>query len=509
MTVRTRTCDMDSSSQAGFPLPLHRGEACLICRRKKMKCDGAKPSCGPCTRAGKGSTCEYEDTRFLVRINELEGQVSTLQQRIRELEGARRRTGQPVAPSLQTAAPFSSFLQKTPAAAAASPELSPMSSNSAGSFNAVTPAPTRVPPALVAQALQASASSTSRPAPASNLPRPVIELHTVLSTQQTVQLATNFLPHAPQFHLPTALITGFLPNLRSEGCPLSESIFALACLLAPPDSVWHSAELARRFFTRAEGASGLVLTPHQRVQAHCLLAGWIENARETWWMVYALDRTWTTVFRLASTAPRDAGISTCFAPQGDDVPGALELLYIAPHYGIIEDGESSDSIRIKALALHAHIYELIASYAPHRHIPQSYWTDFYATTGALNRLANVITESFSASGGPGIASAQIIVYAAIVAQHATVNDREPAVVAIHSIVQVLAVLDAEEYELLEPMVGFCLLNVELYCQKDAVLYPEGDDSLDDCLLVVSLAVQRVSTVFPYLGPGLVPQLHCR
>ncbi|KAH7097987.1 hypothetical protein BKA62DRAFT_814362 [Auriculariales sp. MPI-PUGE-AT-0066] len=67
--------------------PLHRGEACLTCRRRKMKCDAGKPCCGPCSRQGKADECEYEESRFLAQIARLETEVAQLRARIRELEG--------------------------------------------------------------------------------------------------------------------------------------------------------------------------------------------------------------------------------------------------------------------------------------------------------------------------------------------------------------------------------------------------------------------------------------
>ncbi|KAI8063819.1 hypothetical protein BC940DRAFT_218152, partial [Gongronella butleri] len=33
--------------------------ACLLCRKKKVKCDGAQPTCSRCT--AKGHVCEYSE----------------------------------------------------------------------------------------------------------------------------------------------------------------------------------------------------------------------------------------------------------------------------------------------------------------------------------------------------------------------------------------------------------------------------------------------------------------
>lgn len=35
--------------------------ACVLCRKRKLKCDGAKPSCGTCTRLSH--ECSYDEVR--------------------------------------------------------------------------------------------------------------------------------------------------------------------------------------------------------------------------------------------------------------------------------------------------------------------------------------------------------------------------------------------------------------------------------------------------------------
>ncbi|EUC65980.1 GAL4-like zn(II)2Cys6 protein, putative [Rhizoctonia solani AG-3 Rhs1AP] len=56
---------------------LHRGGACLECRRRKLKCDGIRPICGCCQRGKRVSQCNFDPP---------EGRVFALQERIRELE---------------------------------------------------------------------------------------------------------------------------------------------------------------------------------------------------------------------------------------------------------------------------------------------------------------------------------------------------------------------------------------------------------------------------------------
>ncbi|KZV98330.1 hypothetical protein EXIGLDRAFT_746669 [Exidia glandulosa HHB12029] len=77
----------DSPTSSSKIIPLPRGEACLQCRRRKLKCDAAKPACSKCSGAGRGAECEYQDTRFLNTIQSLEEQVTSLQGRIRSHAG--------------------------------------------------------------------------------------------------------------------------------------------------------------------------------------------------------------------------------------------------------------------------------------------------------------------------------------------------------------------------------------------------------------------------------------
>lgn len=42
-------------------IPRPKRIACIICRRRKLKCDGQKPSCGTCARLGH--PCAYDEVR--------------------------------------------------------------------------------------------------------------------------------------------------------------------------------------------------------------------------------------------------------------------------------------------------------------------------------------------------------------------------------------------------------------------------------------------------------------
>lgn len=52
--------------------------ACIICRKRKLKCDGTKPSCSTCTRLGH--TCAYDEVRR--KSGPKRGYVKALEERL-------------------------------------------------------------------------------------------------------------------------------------------------------------------------------------------------------------------------------------------------------------------------------------------------------------------------------------------------------------------------------------------------------------------------------------------
>ncbi|KAJ3845324.1 hypothetical protein F5878DRAFT_268467 [Lentinula raphanica] len=81
-----------SSHRSTGSTSLRKGQACIYCRRRKMKCDGARPICGPCRRGQRPEDCEYTDRHGQSRMEALEESIARLSARIHELEN-------PVAPS--------------------------------------------------------------------------------------------------------------------------------------------------------------------------------------------------------------------------------------------------------------------------------------------------------------------------------------------------------------------------------------------------------------------------
>ncbi|KAF9232523.1 hypothetical protein BU15DRAFT_81150 [Melanogaster broomeanus] len=81
--------------------PLQRGKACLSCRRRKMKCDGARPICTQCFRGDRAVDCEYTDGNRRPRTLVLEEEIARLSARVQELQNP-----QNVAPSVELYPPY-------------------------------------------------------------------------------------------------------------------------------------------------------------------------------------------------------------------------------------------------------------------------------------------------------------------------------------------------------------------------------------------------------------------
>ncbi|KAF9015955.1 hypothetical protein BDZ89DRAFT_1141812 [Hymenopellis radicata] len=73
-----------STSNLGTP-GLQRGQACIYCRRRKMRCDGARPICGQCSRSRRPDDCQYTD-QGRSRMEILEESIARVEARIHELE---------------------------------------------------------------------------------------------------------------------------------------------------------------------------------------------------------------------------------------------------------------------------------------------------------------------------------------------------------------------------------------------------------------------------------------
>lgn len=69
----------ESTDNSNVPKP--KRLACMICRKRKLKCDGIKPSCSTCARLGH--SCAYDEVRR--KSGPKRGYVKALEERLSEL----------------------------------------------------------------------------------------------------------------------------------------------------------------------------------------------------------------------------------------------------------------------------------------------------------------------------------------------------------------------------------------------------------------------------------------
>ncbi|RAO65664.1 uncharacterized protein BHQ10_001676 [Talaromyces amestolkiae] len=66
----------------GNPVPRPKRMACIVCRKRKLRCDGQKPSCGTCARVGHN--CAYDEVRK--KSGPKRGYVKQLEARLAQVE---------------------------------------------------------------------------------------------------------------------------------------------------------------------------------------------------------------------------------------------------------------------------------------------------------------------------------------------------------------------------------------------------------------------------------------
>ncbi|OTB03071.1 hypothetical protein M426DRAFT_187096 [Hypoxylon sp. CI-4A] len=115
-----------SQAQANGNVPRPKRLACMICRKRKLRCDGVKPSCSTCTRLGHA--CAYDEVRR--KSGPKRGYVKALEERLKQVETLLNKTQEPTFP----AAPDTT---KTPTVTFEQNRNQP--STSASNFNVTNP----------------------------------------------------------------------------------------------------------------------------------------------------------------------------------------------------------------------------------------------------------------------------------------------------------------------------------------------------------------------------------
>ncbi|ETS88129.1 hypothetical protein PFICI_01957 [Pestalotiopsis fici W106-1] len=117
-------------------VPKPKRLACMICRKRKLKCDGNKPSCSTCTRLGH--SCAYDEVRR--KSGPKRGYVKALEERLKQVESLLKTN--------DAVPPVPDISKSTAAAAAAPPPVPPtpaaydnrtQSAPATASYNVATP----------------------------------------------------------------------------------------------------------------------------------------------------------------------------------------------------------------------------------------------------------------------------------------------------------------------------------------------------------------------------------
>lgn len=68
-------------SDPSYKAPLKRGDACLYCRKRRIRCSATKPSCHHCTKLKR--ECVYDTGKPVSRVKQLEDKVAELEDMLR------------------------------------------------------------------------------------------------------------------------------------------------------------------------------------------------------------------------------------------------------------------------------------------------------------------------------------------------------------------------------------------------------------------------------------------
>lgn len=275
------------SSSTG-PVPLQRGKACLRCRKRKMRCDGAKPACAQCVRAKKTDSCEYDDGKGKTRTQLMREHITRLEMRVKELENPEQSAPSmtlfdphALSPYYSESSSSSSYDSpgKLSYSASASPTPFPMSDQDSrrSMSSPLTLSPSAEVDSRAWEQLNFAADLTSVSAvnSFSNMEAPPLD-HILLEI---------FLPHRHQcglgIHVGRLRDSLNLPASEQRHPALMNAIFLWACYLSRPGSLSQYEQL---YLSRSTAALGDAMHYTSKavdlIQACCLLSVYyISNGR--------------------------------------------------------------------------------------------------------------------------------------------------------------------------------------------------------------------------------------
>ncbi|TFK31590.1 hypothetical protein BDQ12DRAFT_729417 [Crucibulum laeve] len=102
------------------PSHLPRGSACLNCKRRKVRCDSEKPTCGPCRASRNFDDCEYP-VSGTSHTQALQDNIARLENRIRDLQSSKQASSTMTLQHPYSAGPSSARNSRSPSTAPPSP----------------------------------------------------------------------------------------------------------------------------------------------------------------------------------------------------------------------------------------------------------------------------------------------------------------------------------------------------------------------------------------------------
>jgi hypothetical protein len=407
-----------------FQNALQRGKACLRCRKRKMRCDGQKPSCQQCTRAKKADGCEYDDGKGKTRTQILRETIAKLEHRVRELEDPEY-----VSSAVTLSTPHFHSRSNSSSSSFGSPESSYLSA-SLSPFPPSESSPASPPGSWV------GVQGVSSPSPTPFLHNPFFEdQHSKFQPplELTQMLVDIFTPHSRQcgleIHMGHLRDSLSLPSSEQRHPVLMNAIYLWACFISRPEAL---SEHEGHYLQHALDALPDALRQSDRlvdvIQASCLISlyflangrllegsyhasaaaslamqsglngrpsqdhqNWASDAKEfdaklslgdiregerilAFWQVYNLDRCWSVILRKPFSIPDKPNCARfdimCPWPQDikDYENGHVDGLSSVSEIRAFLSGSVSPSsfsvpsLRVKASALFAKAEQLSASW---------------------------------------------------------------------------------------------------------------------------------------------------
>ncbi|KZP34452.1 hypothetical protein FIBSPDRAFT_906516 [Athelia psychrophila] len=494
---------------------LARGRACLRCRKRKMRCDGAKPACQQCIKAKKPDACEYDDGKGKTRTQILRENITRLEQRIRELEDPE-----------YTSASVTLF---DPHAHRRSYSSSSSVADSSGSGVSLSPSP--FPPDSPHGSWIGVPSPSPSPfrEPYHDDMRPPYELATML--------LEIFLPHRHQcgleIHVGRLRDSLTLPPVQQRHPALMNAIYLWSCFVSRPAPLsQHESHYLSRALEGLNDAMQYADKVVDVIQGSCLLSmyflangrvlegsyhanaaaalcfqwglhGGISNAPSlgysdpvaeckldapkdpieagerilTFWQVFNLDRCWSVVCHKPSVIPDTqsnyTSINTPWPLSIEDYEAGrmdegrnfqtIQTFFEGQGSNLV-GGHGRIAMRVKASALFERAHQLSMNW-DHRLAPSTAFTDdFQNVEHSIARLVPTfmsIQELNAASSEDKHAyfTDHCLAYAAIIHLYFPFADDpesyEKCLRAARSIVTIIRIVQDVEYDFLDPIIGPC------------------------------------------------------